>query len=81
MILFKRLDGFTLGRLIALYEHKVATQGAIWGINSFDQWGVELGKELANGLMPALMPGADPGQHDGSTTALIRRFRELRGEA
>jgi len=81
MILFKRLDGFTLGRLIALYEHKVATQGAIWGINSFDQWGVELGKELANGLLPALMPGADVGGYDGSTSALIRRFRELRGEA
>jgi glucose-6-phosphate isomerase len=81
MILFKRLDPFTLGRLIALYEHKVATQGAIWGINSFDQWGVELGKELANGLTPALMPGADVGSHDGSTSALIRRFRELRGEA
>ena len=81
MILFKRLDPFTLGRLIALYEHKAATQGAIWGINSFDQWGVELGKELANGLMPALMPGADVGSHDGSTSALIHRFRELRGEA
>jgi len=80
-ILFRRLDGYSLGRLIALYEHKVAVQGAIWGINSFDQWGVELGKELAGGLVPALSPGADPGTHDSSTTALIRAFRELRGES
>ncbi|MSP04760.1 MAG: glucose-6-phosphate isomerase [Acetobacteraceae bacterium] len=80
-ILFHRLDAFSLGRLIALYEHKVAVQGCIWGINSFDQWGVELGKELAGALVPALTPGADPGAHDSSTTALIRAFRELRGEA
>jgi glucose-6-phosphate isomerase len=80
-ILFRRLDPFSLGRLIALYEHKVAVQGCLWGVNSFDQWGVELGKELAGGLLPALTPGADPGAHDGSTTALIRAFRALRGEA
>ena len=80
MILFRRLDPFSLGRLVALYEHKVAVQGAIWGINSFDQWGVELGKELATGLLPELTPGAAVQGHDGSTTALIRRFRELRGE-
>ncbi len=79
-ILFEKLDGFALGRLIALYEHKVAVQGAIWGINSFDQWGVELGKVLAGGLLPDLAPGAAPGEHDGSTSALIRRFRDLRRE-
>ena len=71
---------FTLGRLIALYEHKVAVQGCIWGIDSFDQWGVELGKVLAGGILPELTPGAAPGAHDASTTGLIARFRTLRGE-
>ena len=80
-ILFRRLDAFSLGRLIALYEHKVAVQGCLWGIDSFDQWGVELGKELAGGVLPELTPGAAPGAHDGSTAALIARFRALRGEA
>jgi glucose-6-phosphate isomerase len=78
-ILFRRLDGFTLGRLIALYEHKVAVLGAIWGINSFDQWGVELGKVLAGGILPELRQGAAPGTHDASTAALIARFKALRG--
>jgi len=89
-ILFRRLDAFSLGRLIALYEHKVAVQGCIWGIDSFDQWGVELGKELAGGVLPELAPAtagahrgsaAAAGAHDGSTAALIARFRALRGEA
>jgi glucose-6-phosphate isomerase len=81
-ILFDRLDAFSLGRLIALYEHKVAVQGCLWGINSFDQWGVELGKALAGGLLPDLAPGAEPsGSHDPSTNALIARFRALRGES
>jgi glucose-6-phosphate isomerase len=80
-ILSARLDAFSLGRLIALYEHKVAVQGCLWGINSFDQWGVELGKALAGGLLPDLAPGAAPGAHDPSTNALIARFRALRGEA
>jgi glucose-6-phosphate isomerase len=79
-ILFRRLDGFTLGRLIALYEHKVAVLGAIWGINSFDQWGVELGKVLAGGILPELHAGAKPGRHDPSTAGLIARFKALRGE-
>ena len=81
-ILFGRLDGFTLGRLIALYEHKVATQGWLWGIDSFDQWGVELGKVLAGGIIPDLEPGvhADPGAHDASTAALIERFHALRAD-
>jgi len=79
-ILFRRLDPFSVGRLIALYEHKVAVQGCIWGIDSFDQWGVELGKELAGGILPELTPGVVPGAHDASTTGLIARFRTLRGE-
>jgi glucose-6-phosphate isomerase len=80
-ILFRRLDAFSLGRLIALYEHKVAVQGCLWGIDSFDQWGVELGKQLAGGILPELAPGAAAGEHDGSTTRLIGRFKGLRGEA
>jgi glucose-6-phosphate isomerase len=79
-ILFRKLDGFSLGRLIALYEHKVAVQGAIWGIDSYDQWGVELGKVLARGVLPGLAPRATLEGHDASTLALMRRFRELRGE-
>ena len=55
-ILFRRLDPFSVGRLIALYEHKVAVQGCLWGIDSFDQWGVELGKQLAGGILPELAP-------------------------
>jgi glucose-6-phosphate isomerase len=79
-IMFGRLDPFSLGRLIALYEHKVAVQGCVWDIDSFDQWGVELGKELAGGILPELAPGVVPGAHDSSTTGLIARFRSLRGE-
>jgi glucose-6-phosphate isomerase len=80
-ILFGHLDAFSLGRLIALYEHKVAVQGCVWGIDSFDQWGVELGKELAGSIIPELEPGVVPGAHDSSTTGLIARFRALRGES
>ncbi len=79
-IMFRHLDGYALGRLIALYEHKVAVQGWLWQIDSFDQWGVELGKVLAGGIIPDLSAGPKPGAHDGSTEALIRRFRTLRGE-
>lgn len=81
-ILFERLDAFTLGRLIALYEHKVAVQGWLWGIDSFDQWGVELGKVLAGGILPALQPGAivDADAHDGSTVSLVERFHALRAQ-
>jgi glucose-6-phosphate isomerase len=79
-IMQSRLDAFSLGRLIALYEHKVAVQGWLWGVNSFDQWGVELGKVLATGILPDLAPGAAPGQHDASTNALVARFKALRGE-
>ena len=78
-ILVPELSPRVLGQLIALYEHKTFTQGAIWGIDSFDQWGVELGKELAQGIIPELSSVDEPSlSHDSSTTALIRRYRELR---
>ena len=71
------LDPETLGRLIALYEHKVFTMGTIWGINSFDQFGVELGKVLATAIEPELSDDR-PLQHDSSTNALIARYRAIR---
>jgi glucose-6-phosphate isomerase len=75
-LLAPRLTPFTLGQLIALYEHKVFTQGTIWGINSFDQWGVELGKVLAGRIVPELTAPAEPPlRHDSSTNSLIRRLR------
>lgn len=77
-ILFGRLDAFGLGRLIALYEHKVAVQGCLWGVDSFDQWGVELGKHLAGGILPELGDDTGPHAHDSSTNALIARFLALR---
>jgi glucose-6-phosphate isomerase len=71
-----------LGELVALYEHKVFVQGTIWGINSFDQWGVELGKQLANRITPELTATAPPElDHDSSTNALIRRYRQAHGRA
>jgi glucose-6-phosphate isomerase len=76
----ERLDPATFGAIIALYEHKVFTQGAIWDINSFDQWGVELGKELAQRIAPELQAPDEPGlDHDSSTNALIRRYRAAHG--
>ncbi len=80
LIMFRRLDAFSLGRLIALYEHKVAVQGCLWGIDSFDQWGVELGKQLAGGILPTLEPGATARAPDPATAAAITRFQALRGE-
>jgi len=75
-----RLTPEVLGRLVALYEHSVFTQGAIWNIGSFDQWGVELGKVLAQRIIPELSEKAEPKLgHDSSTNALIRRFRKLKG--
>ena len=73
-IVIDRLTPSTLGQLVALYEHKVFTQGAIWGINSFDQWGVELGKALANRIVPELDSDTEL-KHDSSTNALIARYR------
>jgi glucose-6-phosphate isomerase len=78
-ILAPKLTPSVLGQLVALYEHKVFTQGTIWNINSFDQWGVELGKVLASRIVPELSPQGAPGDHDSSTTTLIHRFRDARG--
>ncbi len=72
-ILLNELSPYSLGALIALYEHKVFTQGVIWGVNSFDQWGVELGKQLAKTIDAELKSGAVSGAHDGSTQGLMQR--------
>jgi glucose-6-phosphate isomerase len=78
-ILTERLDPHTLGTLVALYEHSVFTQGAVWGIDSFDQWGVELGKALAVAIISELQVDEVPKlRHDSSTNALIRRYRSAR---
>ncbi len=80
MILAPRLTPSVLGQLVALYEHKVFTQGVVWGINSFDQWGVELGKALATSIIGELTADADPEPtHDSSTNALIDLYRRTRG--
>jgi glucose-6-phosphate isomerase len=77
-LLAERLTPHTLGLLVALYEHSVFTQGVVWNIDSFDQWGVELGKALANRIVPELTSATDPKlAHDSSTNALIRRYRRL----
>ncbi len=70
-LVFRKLTPRTLGSLIALYEHKIFAQGVIWNINSFDQWGVELGKQLAKVILPELKPGVEVGEHDSSTQGLI----------
>jgi glucose-6-phosphate isomerase len=81
-ILAERLTPETLGKLVALYEHSVFTQGAIWGIDSFDQWGVELGKVLAKRIIPELESREElKSGHDSSTTNLIRRYRKYKGTA
>jgi glucose-6-phosphate isomerase len=73
-LLLERLTPRSLGALIAMYEHRVFTSGALWGINSFDQWGVELGKALCNDLLPRLASGDTKGL-DGSTAGLLNRLR------
>ena len=79
-ILADALTPRTLGALVALYEHMVFTQGTIWSIDSFDQWGVELGKVLANAIVPELEGPVDTDlHHDSSTNALIRRYRRMGG--
>jgi glucose-6-phosphate isomerase len=79
VILADRLTPRILGALVALYEHSVFTQGVIWSIDSFDQWGVELGKALAQKIIPELQSESDPDlEHDSSTNALIRRYRSMR---
>jgi glucose-6-phosphate isomerase len=79
VILAERLTPYALGSLVALYEHSVFTQGVVWGVDSFDQWGVELGKALAVRIIPELESDTDPDlKHDSSTNALIRRYRRMR---
>ena len=77
-ILVKKLTPFALGELIALYEHKIFTQGVIWNIYSFDQWGVELGKQLANKILPELLDNRPIKSHDSSTNGLINAYKRMR---
>jgi glucose-6-phosphate isomerase len=77
-LLYQKLDPRTLGRLIALYEHKIFVQGVIWNVNSFDQWGVELGKKLAGAIVPELAAPGDVTTHDSSTRGLINEYRRRR---
>ncbi|MDI9549738.1 MAG: glucose-6-phosphate isomerase, partial [Chloroflexota bacterium] len=76
--LYRKLTPQTLGSLIALYEHKIFVQGAIWGINSFDQMGVELGKVLAQAILPELGGDEPVAGHDASTNGLINYYKTLR---
>jgi glucose-6-phosphate isomerase len=78
-LVLPRLDAHTLGQLVALYEHKVFCLGALWDIDAFDQWGVELGKQLSTSILPELMPEGRVGPHDPSTTGLIQTLREWQG--
>jgi len=79
VLLAERLTPEVLGKLVALYEHSVFTQGVIWDLNSFDQWGVELGKALAQRIIPELESPAEPKlNHVSSTNNLIRRYRKLK---
>ena len=79
VLLAEQLTPHALGALVALYEHSVFVQGTVWGINSFDQWGVELGKALAQRIIPELTSDVEPELvHDSSTNALIRRYRATR---
>src|SRR5206468_7658082 len=78
-LLAESLSPETLGKLVALYEHSVFTQGTIWNIDSFDQWGVELGKTLAQRIIPELESKVEPKlDHDSSTNNLIRRYRKVK---
>jgi glucose-6-phosphate isomerase len=77
-IMVQKLTPRTLGMLIALYEHKIFTQGIVWGINSFDQWGVELGKQLAKAILPELTGDANVSSHDSSTNGLINHYKQSR---
>ena len=74
-ILFQKLTPRTLGSLIAMYEHKIFTQGILWRINSFDQWGVELGKQLAKAILPELENAGEVTTHDSSTNGLIAYYK------
>jgi glucose-6-phosphate isomerase len=76
--LLKEINPFTLGSLIALYEHKIFVQGVIWNVFSFDQWGVELGKQLANKVLPELENNDTISSHDTSTHGLINAYKSFR---
>ena len=78
-IAYDRLDPYTLGRIVALYEHRVFVEAQLFGINAFDQWGVELGKELATALLPVVQTGEGADERDGSTAALVAHVRALAG--
>jgi glucose-6-phosphate isomerase len=78
-IMFDRLDPRTLGALVAMYEHKIFVQGVIWDINSFDQWGVELGKQLAQLILPELERPGEVSSHDCSTNGLINHYKSRSG--
>jgi len=78
-ILYRKLDPRMLGRLIALYEHRVFVEGTLFNINSFDQWGVELGKELATSLLPVVEGKEDAAKRDASTAGLVGHIHRLRG--
>jgi len=80
-LLYGKLDPRTLGKLIALYEHKIFVQGIIWNVNSFDQWGVELGKKLASAILPELRTSGDVSSHDSSTNGLIGEIKRRRHPA
>jgi glucose-6-phosphate isomerase len=81
IVLFQKTDPKTLGKLIALYEHKVFTQGVIWGINSFDQWGVELGKKLAEQLIPAVQDPSAAHKVSAGVAKLLGKMAEWRGNS
>ncbi|MFZ4771576.1 MAG: glucose-6-phosphate isomerase, partial [Ferruginibacter sp.] len=76
--LIKKITPYTLGQMIALYEHKIFVQGVIWNIYSFDQWGVQLGKVLANNILPELADDAAISSHDSSTNGLVNAFKKMR---
>jgi len=78
-ILVRKITPHTLGALIALYEHKIFVQGVVWNVNSFDQWGVELGKQLAKAILPELEGEAPATAHDASTNGLINWYKRTRG--
>ena len=77
-ILIKKITPYTLGELIAMYEHKIFVQGVIWNIFTFDQWGVELGKQLASNILPELADNEPVTTHDASTNGLINCYKEMR---
>jgi len=79
-ILLKKLTPFTLGQLIAMYEHKIFVQGYIWNVFSFDQWGVELGKQLAKKILPELQDNANVASHDSSTNGLINAYKSMKNK-